>query len=472
MNAKEDAVLCVDLDGTLIRSDMLLETFLSLAKQNPLRALIAPFWLLRGKANLKHQIAKSVKFDPALLPYNQEVIEFIAEEKAKGRKVVLATASNQELAQAIAEHLGLFDEVLASSETANRVGKSKLLEIKERYARFDYAGNEKRDLHIWKDADKSILVSSNKGLVNSLKKRIDFEKIIEREEKLILNILKAMRVHQWVKNTLLFAPLLFAHEFSQGLFLKALYAFFSFGLCASSFYIFNDLMDISSDRAHPKKKDRPFASGALSITTGIILIPLLLAGSVGLSLLTEPGFFTALVTYAVLTTVYSTTLKKIMVLDLLILSSFYTIRLFAGALATNVVISEWLLGFSMFLFISLGCVKRFSELYEMRKRDEVKAKGRGYVLDDLEPIAHLGSACGYISVLVMALYVSSDEVRALYHNPGYLWFVCPILFYWIARVWILAHRGQMNEDPIVFALSDVTSYLAGILCVLITLWAI
>lgn len=287
------------------------------------------------------------------------------------------------------------------------------------------------------------------------------------------NIFKALRAHQWVKNILLFVPLFLSHRWNEAdLIIKSIFAFLSFSICASAFYIFNDLSDLESDKANPSKKNRPFASGALSVGFGMFLIPCLLAVSLLLALKTDPGFFNILLVYAALTSLYSGYLKKIAVLDVVILASFYALRLFAGSLAISVPISEWLLAFSMFIFLSLAFAKRFSELHALRSRKEEKAKGRGYFTSDLEQVAQLGSSSGYISALVMALYVSSDEVTELYSHPKLLWIICPLLLYWIGRIWILAHRGQLHEDPIVFALKDKPSYLVGIAAIVITLVAI
>jgi len=290
---------------------------------------------------------------------------------------------------------------------------------------------------------------------------------------LFKNIIKALRIHQWVKNILIFVPLFLAHKFNDPeLVTKSLISFVSFCFCASAFYIFNDLTDLTSDRSHPTKKGRPFASGALSIGTGIMLIPILLGISLLLALRVDPYFFNALIGYAILTGLYSSIIKKIVILDVVVLASFYAIRLFAGALAVRVEISEWLLAFSMFLFLSLAFAKRHSELFAMRARKQNEAKGRGYVASDLEQVSQLGSTSGYISVLVMALYVSSSEVASLYSSPRTLWLICPLLLYWIGRIWILAHRGALHEDPIIFALKDKASYIVGILAIMITLLAI
>jgi len=434
-SAPKNHVLCVDLDGTLIKSDMLLETFLLLAFKSPLKLVLIPFWLLKGRAYLKKKIANLITFDPAVLPYNKTFFDFLKQKHASGSKIILTTASDQSIADSIAIHLGIFDQVIGSNGAINRIGSKKLSIIKEHYDTFDYAGNEIRDLKLWREAKNSIIVSNKPWLVNRLKKIIKFSNEFVEESNLIKNVLKALRVHQWVKNLLLLLPLFLAHKFQDySAILDSGFAFFSFCFCASAFYIFNDLSDLNSDRQHPTKKNRPFASGDLSIGTGIMMVPILLGISILLALKLPGQFFNALIIYAILTGLYSSYFKKIVVLDVVILSSFYTIRLFAGALAVNVQISQWLLAFSMFMFLSLAFAKRFSELYAMRERKQSEAKGRGYVSVDLEQVSQLGSASGYISVLVMVLYVNSSEVTALYSSPKLLWLICPLLLYWIGRV--------------------------------------
>lgn len=284
---------------------------------------------------------------------------------------------------------------------------------------------------------------------------------------------KAIRVHQWVKNLLLFVPLVMAHE--QGnvqLLLKTSIAFFSFCLCASSVYLLNDILDLEADRQHAKKRFRPLASGQMAITTAMTLIPLFLVLSGIITLWLPTDFLYVLALYFVITLAYSFLLKQLVLVDIITLAMLYTIRILAGGHAAGVVVSQWLLTFSMFFFVSLACVKRFAELWALRKDNRESAAGRGYGVRDLEQVAQLGSACGSISVLVMALYISGKDVSKLYSSPDRLWLICPLLLYWISRVWLLAYRGELDEDPIVFALSDRTSYVVGLLAALIMFAAI
>jgi 4-hydroxybenzoate polyprenyltransferase len=467
------SALCVDLDGTLIKTDMLYESVLLCIFRYPWIALCVPFWLLRGRAHLKTKLASKISIAPESLPYNQDVLDYIKATKAGGTQTVLATASDKKFAEAIAEHLGIFDEVIASDGKTNLTGSNKLKVLQSKYPAFDYIGNEVRDRKIWRGSQNSIIVAKSEPHAKRIGGDIKFTKILINKVSTTKNIIKALRTHQWVKNILLFVPLFLSHRWNEPeLVIKSFFAFASFSICASAFYIFNDLSDLESDRLNPSKKNRPFASGALSVGFGIMMIPALLGISLLLALNTDPGFFNVLLAYALLTSLYSSVLKKIAVLDVVVLASFYALRLFAGSLAISVPISHWLLAFSMFIFLSLAFAKRFSELYSLRGRNEEKAKGRGYYASDLEQVAQLGSSSGYISALVMALYLNSSEVAKLYSNPKLLWLICPLLLYWIGRIWILAHRGQLHEDPIVFALKDRVSYIVGAVTLAIILIAI
>lgn len=472
-DANRQPVLCVDLDGTLIKTDMLLESLVALIFQSPLHLPLVPFWLLKGKAHLKRRLSEVVKIPAENLPFNSEVLQFASQAKKSGRRVVLATASDEIIAESISNHLQIFDEVIASDGKTNRTGSRKLELLKSMFHAFDYAGNEVRDRKIWRESENSIIVAKSNSHARRIGGNINFERIFVNNKSVFKSVVKALRPHQWVKNLLLLIPLFLAHRWNDPVLIsKSFFAFFSFCFCASAFYIFNDLSDLNSDRQHPTKKNRPFASGDLSLGFGMAMVPVLLGVSLLLALRVEGDFINILLCYAVLTSLYSTVLKKIAVLDVVILASFYSLRLFAGSVAVNIPMSQWLLAFSMFMFLSLAFAKRFSELHGMRERKQESAKGRGYIAGDLEQVAQLGSSSGYISAMVMALYVSSDEVTKLYSHPQILWLICPLLLYWVGRIWIIAHRGQLHEDPIIFALKDKPSYIVGALAVVITLLAI
>ncbi len=467
--------LCVDLDGTLVKTDMLLETFILLLKKNILYIFLAPLWLLRGKAFLKKQIAERVSFDPVNLPYNVEFLTFLKNEHARGRKLVLVTASDYRVAEKIASHLTLFNEVLASNGSVNLSGKNKLAALVQKFGAqgFDYAANGQIDLTIWPHAKNAIVVGAPLSLANTVSQTTPVSQHFPPEHFSFSVFLKALRFHQWLKNLLIFVPLVLAHKFTDWpLLLQAGYAFISFGLCASAIYLLNDLLDLEADRAHPYKKTRPFAAGSLSLVAGLGIIPALLLASM-LIAWTLPGEFRGmLVLYLIVTTAYSFYLKQVVLVDVLVLAGLYTLRIIAGAAAVNVPLSEWMLAFSMFLFLSLALLKRFSELRALRFAEQDTARGRGYFASDLELIASLGSASAYIAVLVLALYINSAEVTKLYSHPITLWLICPLFLYWLSRIWLLAHRGVILDDPIVYAIKDKASYIVGFLLVTIMLFSL
>ena len=466
-------VLVVDLDGTLVKTDMLLENFLSKLKGSPAKAFWASSHLVGGLASLKSKLASEWDFDPSLLPYCGEVLDYINKAKAEGRTVVLATASEESIAKRIADHLNIFDEVIASNQKKNFKGKQKLAELNERYKStgFDYIGNASTDFPIWEQAGKALVVGARSSVVKKVKRKHQNPEVMNRQSGLKLkSIIKAIRVHQWVKNLLLFVPLLMAHKVQNTEILFSTFlAFISFSLCASSVYVLNDLLDLSADRIHPRKRNRPFASGDLSIHTGIFLFPILLGLGFVLSLFLSEAFSFVLGIYLLITTVYSFWLKQIAIVDILLLAGLFTIRIFAGGVAAGVPVSHWLLLFSMFMFLSLACAKRVSEMHTLRRRNLEEAAGRGYRASDLEQVASFGAGSGYISVLVLALYITSLDVRELYNHPEVLWLLCPVILYWVSRVWLINHRGELHDDPIVFAIKDKASYLVGALCVLLML---
>ncbi len=450
--------LFVDLDGTLLRTDMLLETTVALLGKNPLYLALLPVWLLRGRAALKGEIARRVDIEPEGLPYHPEFLEFLREEHRAGRDLVLATASHRLVAEPIAKHLGIFRQVIAT-EAENLKGKRKLAAIQASVqgGAFGYAGNGPEDRPLWAVATERIVVGkSTSG---------DFTRAFPSHRGALTGLIKALRVHQWVKNLLVFVPLIMAHRMLElDLLRNVLLAFWSFSLCASTVYVLNDMLDLSADRQHPKKRLRPFASGAISLSSGLLLIPLLLLLAALCAATLPPLFTQILLGYFLLTTAYSVFLKQVVLVDILVLAALYTVRLMAGGAAVGVAVSQWLLAFSMFFFLSLACVKRYSELLLMQSMKREGSKGRGYLVVDREQVAHLGTSAGYISVLVLALYINSREVFSLYTKPELLWFICPVLLYWVSRVWMIAHRGNLHEDPIVFALRDKVSYLVGAMC--------
>lgn len=464
--------LCVDLDGTLIRTDVLWESMALLLKQNPFYLFALPFWLLGGRAALKKEIAARTKLNAANLPYHETFLEFLRSEKRKGRKLVLATAADIKLAEEVSRYIGLFDEVVASDGKTNMRGKAKGQTLAGKFGlkAFDYAGNSTVDLPVWEHSRHAIVVNANDSLAKQAADRTPVAEVFNEPGSLAKSLFKALRPHQWVKNFIIFVPLLTSHSLTNPAKLTpAIFAFISFCLCASGVYVLNDLWDLESDRHHATKKNRPFASGRLALPIGFILVPVLLALSAAVAIFISKDFISVLVLYLVLTTSYSLRVKQVVLLDVFFLAGLYTIRLIAGHAAAAIEYSFWLLAFSIFIFLSLALVKRFTELLTLRQQNRQESKGRGYKSADLELVAMLGIANGFLSVMVMALYVNSQEVRALYQNQKLLLLICPLLLYWISRVWLLAHRGQMHSDPIVFALKDRESYLIGVLT-LAVLW--
>jgi 4-hydroxybenzoate polyprenyltransferase len=408
------ARLWVDLDGTLIRSDLLLESLVLLIKRNPLILLRLPLWLLRGRETLKAEIAARVTLDPAALPYNTAFVSWLEAERRAGRSLWLYSAADEQLARRVAEHLDLFDGVLVGDPDTALAGPDKVVFPDRR---------------------------------NTLRA-----------------VLRALRPHQWAKNVLILMPLLAAHRATDlPLVGIALLAMVAFCLCASSVYLLNDLLDLEADRAHPRKSKRPFAAGDLSILAGLALAPALLVTGALLAALLPAKFQLVFASYYVLTLGYSFFLKGRVLLDALALAGLYTLRVIAGAAAVSVPLSFWLLLFSVFLFLSLAFVKRFAELDTLRRQQRLSAAGRGYYVEDLPMLQSLGSASGYLSVLVLALYINSPEIQALYSRPKAIWFLCVLMLYWVSRVWMQASRGLMHDDPVVFALKDRVSVGIGVL---------
>jgi 4-hydroxybenzoate polyprenyltransferase/phosphoserine phosphatase len=460
----ESVPLVVDLDGTLLRTDLLHESTLKLLRGGPHLVLALPFWLASGKAQLKHRIAERVSIDVASLPYDAAVLDWIREQRKAGRKVVLCTASDAKFAEEVAAHLDVFDDVLASDGTSNLSSHRKAAALVSKYGErgFDYAGNSQADLPVWARARRAVVVAAPAGVAHAARHQTEVEREFHRDSGGMLHWFKALRLHQWLKNLLLFLPLLGAHQLlNLPLLSDALLAFVSFGLCASSVYVLNDLMDLESDRRHPRKRKRPFAAGHLSPLAGAAVSGVLLLGAIAVALLVRPAFVVWLGVYFALTLAYTFWLKRKILLDVLSLAGLYTLRIIAGGAAVGVAASFWLLAFSLFLFLSLAFVKRYSELKVMLEQGQDEAHGRGYRTDDLELIQMLGIVAGFSAVLVMALYINGETVLQLYRHPEAMWLTVPILLYWISRMWVKAHRGDMHDDPVLYAVRDRVSLVCG-----------
>lgn len=453
--------LCVDLDGTLTPVDTLHEHFMALVRQSPAALLAIPLWLRGGKAHMKRQMANRAHFDATHLPVNQPLLDWIKSERAGGRRIVLATAADAHIAEQVAKELDVFDEVIASDGQKNLSAGAKCSALVARFGErgFDYAGNERADEPVWRSARKAIVIG-NRRLIERAGKIAQVERSFPTSSGGPMVWLKAIRIHQWVKNALIFLPAILAHKILQpDILLKSVLAFIAFGLCASSVYVVNDLLDLANDRRHPRKSKRAFAAGLLSVRNGGLVAAVLLATSIVVALLVGPPFAGVLAGYYVLTWSYTLRLKRAALVDVMTLAGLYTIRIIAGAAATQIPISFWLLAFSIFIFLSLGFVKRYTELDDARKANETRRHGRGYYAEDLPLLMNLGITAGYCTVVVMALYINSADSQALYHHNKPLWLICPLLLYWISRVWLLTTRGQMHDDPVVFALRDKISLM-------------
>ncbi len=483
-------VLCVDLDGTLVKSDTLHDSALAVARHHPATVLKIPGWLIEGKAALKRHLAATVQLDVAHLPYNRELLQYLEQQRATGRPIYLATAADADTANRIAAHLGIFTGVLASDGQLNLAGNAKLAAFRSRFGdNFSYIGNALADLPLLQHCQEPMVANPTPGLRAALRKaRITpARSFIERASPFKV-WLKAIRLHQWAKNVLIFVIMLLAHAWAPGILAAVVLAFFSFGFCASATYIINDLLDLEADRQHPRKRRRPFASGDLSAVSGITVVFIFFAISLVLAMLVpravavlspelfpliKPHYFLLwLGIYLVTTLAYSLRFKRSVLVDVIVLSGLYTIRIVAGSAASGITVSTWLGGFSVFFFLSLALVKRFAELESLRERGGVSAGGRGYHVADIEQLRSFGTASGFASVVVLTLYISNFDAAEHYHHARRLWLIVPVLLLWIMRLWLQASRGHLNEDPVVYAITDRRSLLLGVLVVAIVLSAL
>lgn len=452
--------LAVDLDGSLLRTDSLIELLLQLLKANPLFVPLLFVWLLKGKAHLKRQVCNRVSLDVSTLPYNIDVLEYLRGQEQLNRSLILVTGADKYIAQQIADYLLIFNRVIASDGQNNITGISKKDRLLAEFGHkgFDYLGNDKKDIVVWQVARKSIIVGSKRFVENVSADLTNIDRIFENKNEGISRWIQALRIYQWLKNFLIFIPLLAAHRYLElNLVFSSLVALLSFGFCASSVYVLNDLLDLTEDRRHPRKRFRPFASGVLPLADGIIICVLLLLLSfvVGLSL--PDSFLFILLIYYLTTLAYSMRLKSFVVLDVIVLAGLFTLRMMAGSAAVDIWPSSWLLAHSMFLFISLALVKRYSELVTMQNEYGLAARARSYVATDSALLAVMGIASAFVSALVFVLYIASGTARLSYGRHHLIWLVCPLLLYWLCYIWLVAHRGKMHDDPMLFALKDRTS---------------
>lgn len=470
-NGLAPKVIVVDLDGTLVNTDMLLENLFLFLRLYPLRIFGVIFWLFGGKSYFKRRIADAVLPDATSLPYNKDLLAWLEQQRTSGARLVLATASDWRIANRVAAHLGLFEEVFGT-ESINLASGNKQAAMVGRFGEhgYEYVGNSFADLAVWRSASVIHIVNPTPGVLSAAGKLGKGGVVFENRTPYASTLFKALRIHQWAKNALLFVPLLASHRITEAdLLLKGVLAFVAFGACASSVYLLNDLLDLPDDRLHPTKCNRPLAAGTLPIFHALGLIPALLLASFGLTWWLLPVQFAGvLAAYYLLTVAYSLWIKRVEMLDVVTLALLYTVRVVAGAAAMGLVATFWVLAFCMFIFLSLAFVKRYTELCDARLKGKTqRSAGRGYYPADFELLASLGSASGYISVLVLALYINDPASAALYRSQQWMWVGCPLLLFWLGRVWLLAHRGQMHDDPIVFALRDTVSRWTGAAFVLV-----
>lgn len=451
-----DIALVVDLDGTLSKTDTLHEALLALAASEPFTLFRFPAWLREGKANFKARIADRGVIDPTELPLNEAVVELIRTARDEGRTTALVSAADHRQVTAVAEALGLFDEAYGSAEGRNLKGAAKADFLNTHFGEkgYDYVGDSQADVPVWAASRQAVTVRADAKLRSAAEASNADALHIDPPSDRARAALRALRPHQWSKNALLFLPMVAAHDFSKlGV---VVLGFLAFCLTASAVYVINDLVDLAADRAHPRKRQRPFAAGDLSAATGVVMAVALLSGAVVLGALTGTFVFIGtLLLYLAATFAYSLWLKSKLVIDILMLAGLYTVRIVAGGAAAGIVLSPWMLGFSMFIFLALAAVKRQAELTDQLASGRA-SKGRAYEVDDLPVLRAIGLSASQSAVVVLALYISSPDVQTLYSTPAILWLICPLLLYWSFRMVMKAHRGEMTDDPIVFAFTDPT----------------
>lgn len=458
--------LVVDLDGSLIRTDMLAECLFAALARDPLSTTRAVLTSPRGRAALKARLAAIATPDIESLPYNEAVLERLRQARSEGRKTALVSAADQSLVDAVAQHTGLFDEAHGSDGQHNLKGPAKAAFLTERFGAggFDYVGDARADLAVWQEARTALTVGAGPALIAEVERTGVAAVHLDTPSSGIAGTapyLRAMRPHQWLKNVLVLLPLLAAHSEDTLAWAAGFLAVVAFSLTASSVYLLNDLLDIRADRAHPRKRNRPFASGRAAILPGALLGGVLLLVAFAVALVLPVEFLVALGVYYALTLAYSLKLKRLLVVDIITLAGLYTIRVIAGAAATGIWLSPWMLAFCGFFFFALAAVKRQAELVDARISSRRSIAGRAYRVEDWPVVTMIAVSAGHAAVLVLAIYIASPDVQHLYRAPGFLWGVCPVLLAWLCRLVFITHRGQMSDDPLVFALRDRWSYAAA-----------
>lgn len=456
--------LCVDLDGTLVYSDTLWELFIRALKTCPWILFLLPFFILRGKSHLKYFLFKRCGNLVNTLPFNNKLLEYLKIQKSEGRKIYLVTASNQDFAKNIVSEFDIFDDVFGSNERLNLRGKNKAKFLTEKFGsqNFAYAGNDNTDLEVWKDAGEVIVVNASNKLAQKVKEQ-NLEKpitIISLQKSFNLkSFFKLIRVHQWAKNLLIFVPLVMSHTYQKLANVEnALLAFFALSFCASATYIFNDILDVENDRKHRTKKFRPLASGIIPLPNALCVMFVLFTCAISISLNVSLALLVMLFVYSVITLSYSFIFKRIIILDILILALLYMFRIYFGAVAISDEISFWLVSFSIFIFFSLGALKRYVEVSANKDEPTKIIGGRGYTSYDAEFISMIGIGAGMMSVLTYIMYIDAGA-NALYESPVWLMFGCLPILYFISKIWLMAKRSKVHDDPVVYAIKTKENYL-------------
>jgi 4-hydroxybenzoate polyprenyltransferase/phosphoserine phosphatase len=458
-----DAPICVDLDGTLVRSDTLVEGVLVLG---PGLGLIAALRRLHGggRAAFKAFVAAEADLDAALLPYNLRLLDWLRARKLAGHRLILVTAADIRTARAVADHLGIFDDIIASDGVRNNKAAAKAAILVERFGRggFIYVGDHRSDLPVWQASGGGVTVNARPGIVAAARKLVPLEAEIDDRVPLAGSVLRALRPYQWVKNALVFVPIFTAHTIGQTAeWLGALAMFVAFCAAASGIYLLNDLVDLAADRRHPRKRARPLASGDLPAGLAVALSAILLVIGFGIAALN--GVAAIILLYAVVSLAYSFQLKHMPLIDVFALAFLYTIRLFGGGAATGHALSLWLLAFSSFIFLSLALVKRVEELSELGRKAGSTTLRRGYYASDANILQLFGCCASFASCIVLALFVQNESMSDRYAWPALLWGIVPLMLFWQCRLWLSTARGYMHDDPIIYAARDWVSWLVAIL---------
>ncbi len=446
--------LAVDLDGTLIRCDVFLEAMLRLAFTKPWKLPLLLLWLAQGRAHAKMKLAAEFPPDPTTLPYDERLIEWLRDERAQGRTIALATASDRKAAQAVADHLDIFDAVFASDGKTNLKSRRKAEALAAAYPQgFSYAGNERADVKVWAAAKSAVVANAHPRLALRASARFDVERNFPAIGGAFRGLAKAIRPQQWAKNFLVFLPMLVGQGWGDvAAWQEAWLAFLALSFAASGLYLINDISDIPADRRHPRKRMRPFASGAASPAAGLPLAVLMIAAGIGFGV--ASGAIVPLIAYILTVTVYTFALKRVALLDVFILAGLYTLRIVIGGVASGYEASAWLLAFAGFFFLSLALVKRAAEVDALK----TDLTGRGYRAGDGPMLKRFGVGAAMVSALVLALYLESAENISRYAEPAFLWALPGVVVFWLARVWLKVDRGEMHDDPVMFALKDRASW--------------